>query len=364
MRIHWKHLAIGLGILPVAVLIATWIGFFNVGASSGHWKVTEWFLHFAMRSAVRTYALAVDVPDELPLHAIQPAAGHFARGCAICHGAPGEPRSPVVRLMLPQPPDLDTKVGSWTDAELFRIVKHGVRFTGMPAWPTQQRDDEVWAMVAFLRELPGMREARWRELAYGEENPAPAIGRTPDFRRALADCTRCHGQDGLGRSAVTPVLAGQNETYLLESLRAYVSQGRSSGVMSVAAGAVDPELFDDLARHFSSLDPPPRPRTTDTALVKRGEDIASRGVQERDIPVCLACHGRPDRNPVYPELAGQPVEYLAEQLKLFRAKKRGGTHFEHLMRNAAKNLSDEDIAALAAYFAQRSREETAATPGR
>src|SRR5690606_12112903 len=92
MRINWKHLAIGLGALPFAVLVATWIGFFNVGASSGHWKVTEWFLHFAMRSAIRTYALAVDTPGQLPRHAIQPAAGHFARGCAICHGAPGEPR--------------------------------------------------------------------------------------------------------------------------------------------------------------------------------------------------------------------------------------------------------------------------------
>lgn len=353
MRINWKHLAIGLGALPFAVLVATWIGFFNVGASSGHWKVTEWFLHFAMRSAIRTYALAVDTPGQLPRHAIQPAAGHFARGCAICHGAPGEPRPPVVRLMLPQPPDLAAKVGEWTDAQLFRIVKHGVRFTGMPAWPTQQRDDEVWAMVAFLRELPSLDAVRWRDLAYGGRNPS--IGQTTDFRQALAECTRCHGENGLGRSPVTPVLAGQNETYLLESLRAYVSQHRNSGVMGVAATAVDPELFDELARHFSNLDPPPPPETSDPVLVARGESIANRGIQERDIPACLGCHGRPDRNPVYPELAGQPAEYLAEQLELFRAEKRGGTHFEHLMRNAAKNLSDEDIAALAAYFMQRHR---------
>jgi mono/diheme cytochrome c family protein len=55
--------------------------------------------------------------------------------------------------MLPQPPDLADVVGEWNNAQLFRIVKHGVRFTGMPAWPMQDRDDEVWAMVAFLREL-------------------------------------------------------------------------------------------------------------------------------------------------------------------------------------------------------------------
>ena len=136
IRINWKHVAVALAVLPVAAVLFAWIGFFNVGASTGHWKVTDWFLHFAMRSAVRTYALAVDEPERLPVEAIKPAAGHFARGCAICHGAPGEPRSPATLKMLPLPPDLASVADEWEDAELFRIVKHGVRFTGMPAWPT------------------------------------------------------------------------------------------------------------------------------------------------------------------------------------------------------------------------------------
>lgn len=95
MHLRWKHVAIAFMALPFVVLIAAWIGFFNVGASTGHWKITEWFLHFAMRSAVRTYALAVDDPERLPRDGIQTAAAHFARGCAVCHGAPGEPRSPL-----------------------------------------------------------------------------------------------------------------------------------------------------------------------------------------------------------------------------------------------------------------------------
>jgi cytochrome c553 len=207
-----------------------------------------------MRSAVRTYALEVDVPEELPRHAIQPAAGHFARGCAVCHGAPGEPQSPLVNHMLPRPPDL-TKVGEWTDGQLFRIVKHGVRFTGMPAWPTQNRDDEVWAMVAFLRELPSMDEVAWRDLAYDGSSPAL----TPEnFDQALAECARCHGGDGLGRSPVTPIIAGQSEAYLLENLRAYSEGRRSSGVMALPTAAVDAEVLDALARHFAAMPAPER----------------------------------------------------------------------------------------------------------
>ena len=41
----------------------------------------------------------------------------------------------------------------------------------MPAWPTQQRDDEVWAMVAFLRTLPDLQAEDYRRLVHGETSP-------------------------------------------------------------------------------------------------------------------------------------------------------------------------------------------------
>jgi len=346
MKIDWKHLAIALAILPIAGLIFAWIGFFNVGASSGHWKLTEWFLHFAMRSAVRTYALALDPPERLPLEAIQPAAGHYARGCAVCHGAPGEPRTQAMMRMLPQPPDLRGKVPEWNDAELFRIVMHGVRFTGMPAWPTQNRDDEVWAMVAFLRELPSMDAARYRDLAYGGE-PPEIHPKTLDA--GIRECGRCHGADGIGHSPITPSLAGQSEAYLLESLRSYVDERRDGGIMGVAVDAVDLAILPELARHFAAM----RPAlgvAADTGAEGSGAEIARAGLPREGVPACLGCHGVKNANPLYPRIAGQKAEYIAGQLELFRAGTRGGTPFHHLMTNAAKGLTDADITALADYF--------------
>ena len=251
IRINWKHVAVALAVLPFAAVLFAWIGFFNVGASTGHWKITDWFLHFAMRSAVRTYALAVDEPERLPVEAIKPAAGHFARGCAICHGAPGEPRSPAAMNMLPRPPDLSYSVGEWQDAELFRIVKHGVRFTGMPAWPTQNRDDEVWAMVAFLRRLPDLEAGAYRQLAYGEAG-APELHAT-SFGEAVAECGRCHGEDGAGGGQATPLIAGQSEAYLAASMKAFAEGRRASGFMALPAAAVDQADIDALAEHFAEL---------------------------------------------------------------------------------------------------------------
>jgi cytochrome c553 len=331
MKLRLWHLGLALLAAPPLAVFVAWLGVFNVGAASGHWAVTEWFLHFAMRSSVRTYALGEDAPEPLPREALRPAAGHYARGCAICHGAPGEPRSAAVRQMLPPPPDLAPVLDDWTDAELFRIVKYGVRYTGMPAWPAQARDDEVWAMVAFLRALP-----RLSPEAYAELVTAPA-GTLP------AACAGCHGPDGRGGGPHVPTLAGQSAAYLEASLAAYADGRRASGFMQQAARDVPATAWAEIARELAALPPP-------ATVAAAPPLLAEHGRPDDLVPACLACHGEPRRNPLIPRLAGLPAPYVAAQLRLFRAGERGGGPFAHVMARVARNLTDADIETLAAWI--------------
>jgi cytochrome c553 len=64
---------------------------------------------------------------------------------------------------------------------------------------------------------------------------------------------------------------------------------------------------------------------------------------------CAVCHGVAGLSvaPDAPNLAGQPAAYLAAQLKAYR----GGTRRHEVMTVMAKPLSDDDIAALSAWFA-------------
>ena len=65
---------------------------------------------------------------------------------------------------------------------------------------------------------------------------------------------------------------------------------------------------------------------------------------------CFACHG-PNGNsatPEVPSLAGQPAEFIAKQLHLFR----DGGRQDAQMAPMAVNLKDRDIAELGAFFAQ------------
>ena len=65
--------------------------------------------------------------------------------------------------------------------------------------------------------------------------------------------------------------------------------------------------------------------------------------------VCVACHGPEGNsaNPVVPTLAGQPAQFIATQLLMFR----GGNRKDAQMSPFATNLSNADLNNIAAYFA-------------
>lgn len=56
--------------------------------------------------------------------------------------------------MYPRAPDLGSMVVQrWTDAELFWIIKNGIRPTGMPGFAHIHSDAEIWNLVHFVRSL-------------------------------------------------------------------------------------------------------------------------------------------------------------------------------------------------------------------
>ena len=83
---------------------------------------------------------------------------------------------------------------------------------------------------------------------------------------------------------------------------------------------------------------------------------------EQKAMVCVACHGPAGNsvNPVWPKIAGQAPRYFVEQLKAFKQGPEGPRRSANaaLMYPMAANLSEQDMADLAAYF---SRQEM--TPG-
>jgi cytochrome c553 len=345
------------GVLALGAFLFAASGLYSVAASRGHFAITEVLLEFALRRSVATHSLFITEPDLRDPDLIRLGAGHFHGGCAPCHGLPGEPRSPIVLGMLPAPPDLAESVPTWSTPELFWIVKNGLKYTGMPAWPAQKRDDEVWAVIAFLRQLPGMGEAAYRTLALGNAEPVRRdahelvqIGSRAD---AISTCARCHDDaNAAPTSRFTPALAGQSGRYLAEALRAYANGSRPSGIMQPIAARLRDNDVDAIAAHYAGLprrpgEPAP-PGLMDQ--VAHGRTIATIGAPRGGVPPCLACHSAV-ASAAFPRIAGQPAAYVEQHLRLFRGGVRTGTAQADIMAVVARRLSDTQIADVAVYFA-------------
>jgi len=359
--------AIGLALAAAGFLVAA-SGILPIKASSGHWPITSWMLQFAKRRSVSTHTLMMDrlALDEPWL--VLKGAGHYESGCRPCHGGPDLFAPRVGRSMTPQPPNLTKTVPTYTPEELFYIVKHGIKFTGMPAWPSLQRDDEVRAMVAFLLALPDLEPEEYRELVEGEVGPvrassAPLADLTNDpesAQLAAARCARCHGDDGRGRgNAAFPALAGQQPAYLFAALEAYARSERHSGIMQPIAASLTTMQARRLADYYADL---PAGRalgmssSASSAALERGKAIAHRGIPETRVPACVDCHGPVSwiRDPAYPTLAGQYADYLVLQLELFNTRRRGGADRAQLMRHVAPQLTLQQMRDVALYFASLS----------
>lgn len=357
--LHAGLLLAGLG--AGAALVA-WSGAYNVAASAGHWPPTAWALAFVMRNSVASHAAAVEAPALDDLDLIQLGAAHYRSGCMGCHGAPGEPRNPIVRNMLPEPPFLPAVLRRWRSEELYWIVRHGLKYTGMPAWAAPRRDDEVWAVVAFLARLPEIGAAEYRRLSLGEDAAAAAASDAAgeslpvaeEAGAAVALCARCHGFDGAGRAGGAPRLAGQSAAYLYRTLQDYAVGARPSGIMQPVAAELDDAEMRELSAYYAGLETAPIPSAPAAeALTVRGRAVAVAGVPEREVPPCAGCHGaRSDPvNPLYPRLAGQHAGYLARQLRLWQAGARGSTPYAEIMAAAVRNLDEAQIRAVAGYYA-------------
>ncbi len=98
------------------------------------------------------------VPNPLPSDAetIERGKRAFSSYCVACHGLDGQNTGvPFAEAMSPPVADLKSpEVQSYADGQLHAVIRDGVRPSGMPAAKGILNDEELWAIVVYLRHLP------------------------------------------------------------------------------------------------------------------------------------------------------------------------------------------------------------------
>jgi mono/diheme cytochrome c family protein len=150
-------------LIVVAVFICgavlfVWSGVYDVAADKPHWKIVDWFLEEVRERsiAVRSENISPPPPGAVQQNLIEGASTYYYGTCILCHGAQGRPPEKFSRGLNPVPPDFASP--EWDrpeDMEMFWIIKNGIKMTAMPSFGKEVfKDDQIWAMVDFLKHLP------------------------------------------------------------------------------------------------------------------------------------------------------------------------------------------------------------------
>lgn len=136
-----------------AVIIGA--GLYNVAADEPHTSVVLRMLETARERSIAVRADDIEVPKLDDPTMVRRGAGNYDAMCVGCHLAPGKADSELSAGLYPAPPDLteDTRLNP---TEVFWVIKHGIKATGMPAWGKSMEDPYIWDLVAFVRNLPSL----------------------------------------------------------------------------------------------------------------------------------------------------------------------------------------------------------------
>lgn len=299
------------------------------GGEAHNMKLMKFFSDEALANLAAYYASLdpASPPDApVPKYVDPVAAGKAAaEPCAKCHGESGvSHKAGVPSLIGIHPKYL---------VETMQSFKSGDR-------PIDEKNQDMKKALDALPDQDLQRIALYYALQ--SENlmraQTPNGGGAPAAKEALAPCVKCHGEDGIGDSPITPSLAGQDLAYMVNALHAYKDGTRDDDTMTPRAKKLDDVAMMSLSAYYAGLDPKPvnipRPLSPDEWAEK-----------------CDRCHGLNGNStrPEVPALAAQRLDYLEAALSAYQSGARKSSE----MTAMSSILTPDDTKGLAAHYAHQ-----------
>jgi len=145
------------GVLLAALAAGAWYAAANASLSA---LEPPGGLETAVATAAKDWLVARAARQPLPpapandQQSVANGTMQFGANCAFCHGTDGRTPTKVGTSLYPRAVRLDSSgVQAYTDAELFVIIRDGIRLTGMPGFGRIHSEQEIWNLVHYLRSL-------------------------------------------------------------------------------------------------------------------------------------------------------------------------------------------------------------------
>jgi mono/diheme cytochrome c family protein len=166
-----------LALLAAACFAGVWLGLLPAGADVRPPRLERWAANRSLEVQIARESTAYVNPLQ-PTEANVIAGVHlYAANCTVCHGAADGAASNVAKGLYIRAPQL-AKDGVEDDplAETFWKLKHGIRFTAMPAFGGTLSDDDLWKLSLFLAHMDKLSPAaqtEWKKIPSAQASAAP-----------------------------------------------------------------------------------------------------------------------------------------------------------------------------------------------
>ncbi|MBV8550522.1 MAG: c-type cytochrome [Acidobacteriaceae bacterium] len=231
-------------------------GSYNIAADEPHLKPTRWLLQAGRTRAVEFRSRGMYVPNLRDPSLVKHGLRLYRKNCQPCHGGPGAANEQIGRGIDPKPPPLVIASNKWNDSELFWIISHGLKLSGMPGFAPRLSETDRWGIVAFLHRVVLLSPTDYKQLTTAEDlgvedSSLPWISSNDyGFAQLKAQgnanrgreliqtygCTTCHTVAGLGAAAVGPPLTRFAE-------RQYVAGSLVNVPSNAVAWITNPQQF-------------------------------------------------------------------------------------------------------------------------
>jgi cytochrome c553 len=148
-----------------------------------------------------------------------------------------------------------------------------------------------------------------------------------------AVCGGCHGMQGVSPDSATPSLAGQDEAYLADAIKAYRTSRKREKMRAYITGLADRDVGNIAAFYAVQRSRAP----------ENGRTLVQEFVER-----CNKCHGPGVQSAMpIPRIQGQDKDYLVMALREYRDDRREST----TMHRMSLPYGDSIIESISAYYA-------------
>ena len=240
-----------------------------------------------------------------------------AAECASCHGEDGNAtQAGIPSLAGQQPRYLVVATQEYLLGERKTTPMHA-KLRGLT-----KRETENVALY-FASQAPKSRG--------GESKGDPKAGEP-----LSAVCGGCHGAQGVSTDTATPSLAGQDEQYLVEAIKAYRTSRKRENMRLYITGLGEKDILD-IASFYSAQK---------SVAAEKGQTLVDDLVAK-----CNRCHAAGVDNPAMPipRIRGQDRDYLVMSLRAYRDDRRESS----TMHKMSLPYGDSIIESIATYYANQ-----------